>query len=56
MAEAFAIVAETKDGTARKITFEMLAEARQLSQAAGGGTVSALALGPLETGESDRLA
>ncbi|TMQ58769.1 MAG: electron transfer flavoprotein subunit alpha/FixB family protein [Candidatus Eisenbacteria bacterium] len=51
-----AVLAELKDGAARKITFEMLAEARRLSDASGGGTVGLIALGALGPGESDRLA
>ena len=56
MAGTFAIVAETKDGTVRKITLEMLAVARRLADASGGGSVAAIALGPLGAGEADRLA
>ena len=52
----FGILAELKDGAARKITLEMLAEARRLADASGGGTVALLALGPLASGEAERLA
>ena len=52
----FAVVAELKDGAARKITFEMLAEARRLAEASGSGTVALVALGPLASGEAERLA
>ena len=51
-----AIVAETKDGSVRKISLEMLAEARRLAQAQGGQTVGAIVLGGLAEGEADRLA
>jgi electron transfer flavoprotein alpha subunit len=51
-----AIVAETKDGSARKITLEMLAEARRLADAKGGLSVGAIILGALASGEADRLA
>ena len=50
-----AVVAETREGTARRITLEMLAEARRLAEAKGG-TVSVIALGTLAAGEADRLA
>jgi electron transfer flavoprotein alpha subunit len=56
MPQPFAVVAETKDGSVRKIAFEMLAEARRLAAEAGGGTVAAIALGPLGAGEADHLA
>ncbi|MBI4364882.1 MAG: electron transfer flavoprotein subunit alpha/FixB family protein [Candidatus Latescibacteria bacterium] len=56
MAPTFAVLAETKDGVARKVTLEMLAEARRLAQSAGGGSVGAIALGPLDAGEPARLA
>jgi electron transfer flavoprotein alpha subunit len=51
-----AVVAETKDGAARKITLEMLAEARRLAQAAGTDQVGAIVLGALAEGEAERLA
>jgi len=51
-----AVVAETRDGSARRITLEMLAEARRLSDARGSGAVSVVALGVLAAGEADRLA
>jgi electron transfer flavoprotein alpha subunit len=51
-----AIVAETKDGAARKITLEMLAESRRLAAARGGLKVGAVVLGALAPGEADRLA
>ena len=51
----FGVVAETKDGAARKITFEILAEARRLADASGG-EVAAIALGPLASGEAEKLA
>jgi len=50
-----AVLAEMKDGSARKITLEMLAEAGRLARASGG-SVAAIALGPLASGEADRLA
>jgi electron transfer flavoprotein alpha subunit len=56
MPQTFAIVAETKDGSVRKIAFEMIAEARRLAGESGGGTVAAIALGSLAAGEADRLA
>ena len=52
----FAVLAELKDGSARKITLEMLAEARRLADASGTGTVALIALGPLAAGEAERLA
>jgi electron transfer flavoprotein alpha subunit len=52
----FAVVAELKDGAARKITLEMLAEARRLADLAGQGQVALLALGPLAAGEAERMA
>ena len=51
-----AVVAETKDGSARKITLEMLAEARRLAHAAGTDKVGAIVLGALADGEAERLA
>ncbi len=51
----FGVVAELKDGAARKITLEMLAEARRLADASSGD-VLVVALGSLAAGESDRLA
>jgi electron transfer flavoprotein alpha subunit len=51
-----AIVAETKEGTLRKVSFEMLAEARRLAGLAGNVPVAAIALGPLAAGEAERLA
>jgi electron transfer flavoprotein alpha subunit len=51
----FGVVAELKDGAARKITVEMLAEARRLADASGGD-VAVVALGPLAGGEAERLA
>ncbi len=56
MAAPFAVLAETKDGAVRKIALEMLAEARRLVQADGGGSVHAIVLGPLQAGEVERLA
>ena len=56
MAETFAVLAETKDGSVRKVAYELLGEARRLAQAWGGGAVSAIVLGPLAGGEADRLA
>jgi electron transfer flavoprotein alpha subunit len=56
MPQTFAVVAETKDGSARKITLEMLAEARRLLGETGGGTVVAIVPGPLADGEAGRLA
>jgi electron transfer flavoprotein alpha subunit len=56
MPQTLAVVSETKDGSARKITFEMLGEAQRLAGAAGGGSVAAVALGTLRTGEAERLA
>ena len=50
------VVAETKDGSARKIALEMLAEARRLADAKGGGKVGAIVLGSLADGGADRLA
>ena len=52
----FAVLAELKDGVARKITLEMLAEARRLADASGSGTVAIVALGPLGSDEAARLA
>ena len=49
------VIAELKDGTARKIALEMLAEARRLADAKGM-KVGVLALGTLGAGEADRLA
>lgn len=49
-----AVVVETKGGAVRKITLEMLAEARRLA-ALAGGTVGAIVLGPEGAGEIDRL-
>ncbi len=51
-----AVVAETKDGSARKITLEMLAEARRLAQVKGSDRVGVIVLGALAPGEADRLA
>jgi len=51
----FGVVAETKDGAARKITLEILAEARRLADASGAGQVVAIVLGPLAAGESEKL-
>ena len=51
-----AVVAETKDGSARKITLEMLAEARRLADARSAPAVGAIVLGALAPGEADRLA
>jgi len=50
----FAVVAELKDGVPRKITFEMLAEARRLADASGGD-VAVVALGLLAAGEAEKL-
>jgi electron transfer flavoprotein alpha subunit len=55
MPQTFAVVAEAKDGSIRKIAFEMLAEARRLATEAGGAAVAAITLGPLAAGEADRL-
>ncbi|HXL14803.1 MAG TPA: electron transfer flavoprotein subunit alpha/FixB family protein [Methylomirabilota bacterium] len=52
----FAVLAELKDGVARKTTLEMLAEARRLADASGSGTVAIVALGPLGSDEAARLA
>jgi electron transfer flavoprotein alpha subunit len=49
------VVAEIKDGAARKVALEILAEARRLADAKGK-QVGVLALGTLGAGESDRLA
>ena len=49
------VVAEIKDGAARKVALEILAEARRLADAKGM-PVGVLALGTLGAGESDRLA
>jgi electron transfer flavoprotein alpha subunit len=51
----FAVLAELKDGAARKITLEMLAEARRLADGSGG-SVAVIAPGPLGSGEVERLA
>ena len=51
----YAVVAELKDGSARKVTLEMLAEARRLA-GDSGGEVAAIALGALAPGEAERLA
>jgi len=56
MPQTFAVVAETKEGSVRKIAFEMIACARRLAAEAGGGTVTAIVLGSLAAGEADRLA
>ncbi len=56
MSQTFAVVAEAKDGSVRKITLEMLGEARRLAAAAGGGTVAAISLGALGAGEAEALA
>ena len=53
---AFGVVAELKDGAARKITLEMLAEARRLLDSSGSGEVLVIALGPLAAGEPEKLA
>jgi len=50
----YGVVAELKDGAARKITLEMLAEARRLADAASGD-VAVLALGALASGEAEKL-
>jgi electron transfer flavoprotein alpha subunit len=49
------VVAEIKDGVARKTTLEMLSEGRRLADAKGM-PVGVLALGTLGAGEADRLA
>ncbi|HEU4940566.1 MAG TPA: electron transfer flavoprotein subunit alpha/FixB family protein, partial [Candidatus Eisenbacteria bacterium] len=49
------VVAEIKDGAARKVALEILAEARRLADAKGM-PVGVLVLGTLGAGESDRLA
>ena len=51
----YGVVAELKDGAARKITLEMLAEARRLADASSGD-VLVVALGPLASGEAEKLA
>ncbi|HEY7727517.1 MAG TPA: electron transfer flavoprotein subunit alpha/FixB family protein [Candidatus Eisenbacteria bacterium] len=56
MPQTIAVVAETKDGAVRRIALEMIGLARRLIGEAGGGTVDAIALGPLAEGEADRLA
>ncbi len=50
-----AIVAETKDGSARKISLELLAEARRLATGKGHAQVGAIVLGALAAGEAERL-
>jgi len=50
-----AIVAETKERGLRKISFEMLAEARRIASLAGGVPVAAIVLGPVAPGEAERL-
>jgi electron transfer flavoprotein alpha subunit len=55
MAATFAVLAETKDGSARKITLEMLAEAKRLAEASGGGSAVAIVLGSLGSAEMERL-
>jgi len=52
----FAVLAELKDGAARKITLEMLAEARRLAALSGSGSVGLIALGPMAPEEAERLA
>ena len=52
----FAVVAELKDGAARKITLEMLAESRRLADLSGAGTVALIVVGPLAAGEAERMA
>jgi len=49
------VIAEVKDGAARKVALEILAEARRLADAKGL-QVGVLALGTLGAGEADRLA
>jgi len=56
MAKPIAVVAETKDGTVRKIAFEMLGEAKRLAAQAGGAPVAAVLIGAAGAGEADRLA
>jgi electron transfer flavoprotein alpha subunit len=51
-----AVLADLKEGSVRKIGLEMLAEARRLADAGGGGTVVAIAVGALRAGEADRVA
>jgi len=51
----YGVVAELKDGAARKITLEMLAEARRLADASSGD-VAVVALGALASGEAEKLA
>jgi len=51
----YAVVAELKEGSARKVTLEMLAEARRLA-GDSGGEVAVIALGALAPGEVERLA
>jgi len=51
----YAVVAEVKEGSVRKVTLEMLAEARRLA-GDSGGEVAVIALGALAPGEVERLA
>ena len=51
-----AVLAETKDGVARRVTLEMLAEARRLADNGGNGKVGAVVLGTVADAEADRLA
>ena len=51
-----AVLAEAKDGVARRVTLEMLAEARRLADAGGDGKVGAIVLGALAENEGGRLA
>ncbi len=54
MGATYAVLAETKDGAARKITFEMLAEARRLAES-GGGSTAVVVLGPLDPSELEGM-
>jgi electron transfer flavoprotein alpha subunit len=50
-----AIVAETRQGVLRKVSVEVLAEARRLAGLAGGVPVGVIVPGPLADGEAERL-
>ncbi|HEX7077624.1 MAG TPA: electron transfer flavoprotein subunit alpha/FixB family protein [Candidatus Eisenbacteria bacterium] len=56
MAKPIAVVAEQKDGVIRKITLEILTEAKRLATDAGGAPVAAILIGAANAGEADRLA
>jgi len=53
--KVIAVVAELKDGAARKSTLEALAEAKRLA-GESGGSVAAILLGPASDSEAKRLA